>query len=309
MNNLYSLGAQNCPYKRTSSRNWTNALVHLSQPGVILLHRRQEYIGTYYLPCFGETCKLFGEIGLNTFVFETLLCGRKAFPSANGTVYTREEFNAFLQVNRDKSLNLVYVFDDGFYGFFIECKGLGHIIEDAYEVHYKAAFLVLVVGPIGAADSLEQRMILHRLVQVHTLKNRSVKASEQFTGHNDKLQWRQRIPELVEEFLLLVACTTICLVIVCLVSAGVHHNSCLVICAKQSIYGLLILDTAGSVINNHLSLHPGRLDILTEMVDNVFTDLIDAVLCRKECFHAGPANQFFLIILVYLVGQSIEFLL
>ena len=45
------------------------------------------------------------------------------------------------------------------------------------------------------------------------------------------------------------------------------------------------------------------------MIDNVLTDLIDSILCRKECFNACTTNKFFPISLVDLIRQCIKLFL
>ena len=88
-----------------------------------------------------------------------------------------------------------------------------------------------------------------------------------------------------------------------------HHNGCLIISTKQSINGFLVLHAAVSVIHHYLSLHACWLHILTEMVHDIFTYIIDTLVSRKECLYTCPSYQFLLVFLAYLVSQRIKLFL
>ena len=69
-----------------------------------------------------------------------------------------------------------------------------------------------------------------------------------------------------------------------------HDNGCLVVCSQQSVDCFLILYATSAVIDHYLGFHPCRLDILPEMIYDVFTNLVDAVICSEEGFNAGSTN-------------------
>ena len=152
-------------------------------------------------------------------------------------------------------------------------------------------------------------MIFHWLIKVHALENRSIKACEKFTGHNHKLKRRKRITELIKKFLFFIACPLICLVVIRLIACRMHHDSCLVVCTKKSIKGFLVLNTALTIIDNYLSLHTCRLYILTEVIDNILTYVVDTLISSEECFYTRPANEFILILFADMVGKRIKLLL
>ena len=88
-----------------------------------------------------------------------------------------------------------------------------------------------------------------------------------------------------------------------------HYNCCLVICAKKSIQSLFILDATFSIVNNNLSFHACWLHILSEMRDNILTNVIDSFFSGKECINACSSYQFVLVFLANLVGKLIKLLL
>ena len=65
------------------------------------------------------------------------------------------------------------------HGLLVEIERLRHVVEDADVVHDQAVGLVLAVGAVGAADRLQQVVVLHRLVEVHRLQDRRVEAGQQ----------------------------------------------------------------------------------------------------------------------------------
>lgn len=64
--------------------------------------------------------------------------------------------------------------------------------------------LLLAKSAVGAANGLQEVMVLHGLVEVHDLQNGRVEAGEQFTGDNDELQRVGRVAEASEQLLLRV---------------------------------------------------------------------------------------------------------
>src|SRR5262249_40871059 len=62
--------------------------------------------------------------------------------------------------------------------------------------------LGLSVRAIRPANRLEQGMVSQRLIEIHHLKDRCVKASEQLRGDNEDLQRIGRIAKPIEELLL-----------------------------------------------------------------------------------------------------------
>ena len=241
------------------------------------------------------------KVCLYSFILETLLSSTQAFPSSNCTVYSREEVYTLLHKGWDQCLDLILILDDSLNAFLIKCKASCHVFKDSHKVYDEAAFLILVISSVGTTDSLKKSMILHRFVKIHTLEDRCIKSSKEFAGYDDKLERGERIAELIKEFLLLVACPLVRLVVISLITGSVHNDSCLVVCAKKSIKGLLIFNTTLSVINYDLSLHASWLNVLTEVVDDIFTYVVDTLIGSKECFYTRSANKFILILFADMV--------
>ena len=88
-----------------------------------------------------------------------------------------------------------------------------------------------------------------------------------------------------------------------------HHDSCLVVCTKKSIKGFLILNTTLTIVDNYLSLHACWLNILTEVIDDIFTYVVNTLISSEECFYTSPANKFILILFADMVGKRIKLFL
>ena len=97
---------------------------------------------------------------------------------------------------------LVDVRDDLGDAFLVELERLGHVVEDAEVVDDQAVRLRLAVGPVRAADRLEQRVVAQRLVEVHRLQDRRVEAGQQLGGDDEDLQRIGWVAEAVEQLLL-----------------------------------------------------------------------------------------------------------
>ena len=91
---------------------------------------------------------------------------------------------------------------DLLHGLFVEVQRPGHVVEDADVVHDQAVGLFLAEGAVGAADGLQEVVVLHRLVEVHHLQDRRVEAGEQLAGDDDELQRVGRVAEAVEQLFL-----------------------------------------------------------------------------------------------------------
>ena len=87
----------------------------------------------------------------------------------------------------------------------VELKRLRDIVEHAEVVDDQAVRLRLAVGPVRAADRLQQRVVAQRLVEIHRLEDRRVEAGEQLRGDDQDLQRVGRVAEAIEQLLLGVA--------------------------------------------------------------------------------------------------------
>ena len=99
-------------------------------------------------------------------------------------------------------LQLLDVGDDLLDALLVELQRLGHVVKDADVVHDQAVRLLVAIGAVGAADGLQQGVVLHRLVEVHRLQDRRVEAGQQLGGDDQELQRVVGVAEAVEQLLL-----------------------------------------------------------------------------------------------------------
>ena len=99
----------------------------------------------------------------------------QAFPAFNGSVDTHEIAQALFEKGRELLLDFFDVCDDATHTVFIEIESLCYVIEDTNIVNDQTMRFTLIIGSVSAADGLKESVVLHRLVKVHCLKNRSVK--------------------------------------------------------------------------------------------------------------------------------------
>ena len=115
------------------------------------------------------------KLGFLLWITQALLCSLQAFPVANCAVHTREESQTLVHESRNKRLDLVNILHYMFYALLVERQGFSHIVKHTHKVHNDTAGLVVGIFAVGAADSLQQCMVLHWLVEIHTLQDRCVK--------------------------------------------------------------------------------------------------------------------------------------
>ena len=65
--------------------------------------------------------------------------------------------------------------------------GILHLAEEILVIHDQAIGLVVAIEAIGAADRLEQAVILHRLVDVEHAAGGGIEAGEELVNHNQQL--------------------------------------------------------------------------------------------------------------------------
>ena len=150
-------------------------MIHLSQPSIIILVFGQTSIGRNYLPRFIETGKVAAKVCLHTIIFQALLSSSKPLPSTNSSINAREELNTLLHECRYKTFDFIDILNNGLNCLFIKSKTLCNILKYTNKINNQSTFLILIVGTIGSANSLQQSMILHWFVQIHTLEYRCVK--------------------------------------------------------------------------------------------------------------------------------------
>ncbi len=77
----------------------------------------------------------------------------------------------------------------------VDRDGVLDLLEQVLVVDDVAEVLVLAVQPVGAADRLEQAVVLHRLVDVEIGAGRRVEAGEQLVHHDQQLHVRRLLGE------------------------------------------------------------------------------------------------------------------
>ena len=111
----------------------------------------------------------------------------------------------------------------------------------------------LIICAVCTADRLQQRVILHGLVQIHRLQDGRVKPGQQLGGDDHQLQLAVWVPEHVQDLSLRITITAVFPVAILLVVIGIHNNRSGIL-AKQFVQDCFIHQAALPVINHDLSL-------------------------------------------------------
>ena len=77
----------------------------------------------------------------------------------------------------------------------VDRDGVLDLLEQVLVVDDVAEVLVVAVQPVGAADRLEQAVVLHRLVDVEVGAGRRVEAGQQLVHHHQQLHVRRLLDE------------------------------------------------------------------------------------------------------------------
>ena len=166
--------------------------------------------------------------------------------------------------------------------------------------------LSFVISTVGTANCLQQGVILHGLVQIHNLEDRSIETSQQFSCNNYDFQRIVRISESIQNLSFFLLGAAICFVLVCLIIIGVHDNGRAFL-AKQLIKLSLILDTARSVIYNNLSLISIRSDLFSEVLCNVCAHLMDTGIVIHDRLHIHALGKLCSIGIRHVLCQYVKF--
>ena len=112
-----------------------------------------------------------------------------------------QAFAAGLQTVLDQDFRVVAPRAVGQFGG-VDGDGLLYFLEQVLVVNDVAKLLVIAVEPVGAADGLEQAMVLHGLVDVEVGAGRGIKARQQLVHHDQELHLGGRLDEAVLRLLL-----------------------------------------------------------------------------------------------------------
>ena len=183
----------------------------------------------------------------------------------------------------------------------VEVQGLGHIVEDADVVDDQAVRLLLAAGAVGAADGLQEVMVLHRLVEIHHLQDGRIEAGEQFAGDDDEFQRVSGIAEAVEQFFF---CVFVASMLFVLAAAGVHDYSA-GLRADQFVHHLLVEHAAFTVENHHLRLKTVGLHLGLVVRHHVLHHGADALRVFHQHGHLGGAlGEVIAVLLGEIAGDS-----
>ena len=302
MHQLDGLGPQGVPEQLAVAARRLHRLIDLGQPLVVLFIKAETGIWRQRLPQAGEHRVFRRELVPGLVIRQTVLCRDQPLVAANGSVHTGEERQASRHHAGQLFLEVIQIGDDLLHCLFIEIEGRGHVIEDAEVIHDQAVGLA-GINTVGAADGLQQVVILHRLVEVHHLQNRRIETGQQLGSDDQELKRVVRIAEAVEELFLLVLGQFPFRVLVGLTALGVHDDGA-GLRADQLVHGLLVEYAAFTVEGHHLGLEAVRLHLLLEVLDDVLADGVHP--CRGLDQHrhlGGPLGQVVTIQLAQLIGH------
>ena len=88
-----------------------------------------------------------------------------------------------LHLALEQQFQQVEVLDDGIHLFTVESECLFQLVEDADEVQNEAVWLhhlyrLVLVGTVHPSDRLQQRVVAHRLVEIHRIEHGRIEAGE-----------------------------------------------------------------------------------------------------------------------------------
>ena len=153
----------------------------------------------------------------------------------------------------------------------------------------------LIIGPVRAADDLKECVVLHRLIKVHRLKNRSIKSGQQLCGDNNELKRAVRITKIIKNFTFLITVTAVFLIAVFFVIIRIHDNGGSIF-SEELIKDGLIHQAAFTVIYNYLTFIAVRLDLFLEVFGNMLAHLTNTGRVIHDGFHIDSAGQFILFV-------------
>ncbi len=114
-----------------------------------------------------------------------------------------------LHLGLEQLLEQPEVLDDRVDLVAVERQRLLQLVEDADEVEHEAVRLdhllpLVLVGPVHPRDRLQQRVVAHRLVEIHRVEDRRVEAGQQLLGDDQDLRVFADLGEVLADLLLLL---------------------------------------------------------------------------------------------------------
>ena len=172
--------------------------------------------------------------------------------------------------------------------FLVKVERPRHVVKDPDIVDDQPVGLFLAQGAVRPADRLQKVVVLHRLVQVHDLQDRRIKAGQELGGHDDELQRVRRIPKAVQELLFGVLVPRVLLPLGRVAGGGGHHDGA-GLGIEDLVHGLLVEHAALPVKDHHLRLEAVRLHLLPVVVHHVPHHGSDALRVLDQHRHLGRA--------------------
>ena len=149
-------------------------------------------------------------------------------------------------------------------------------------------------------------MVLHRLVQIHTLQNWRIETGKKLIADNNDFKRIFRITEPVQNLGLFITGSDICFVFICLVIIRIHDN-CRSLRSEQLIQFGLVLDAARTIQNNDLCFISIRMHFSHEMLCDMRTDFVNTLLVIDDSLHIDMLGKFSFFIFVQAVSEHVKF--
>ena len=230
----------------------------------------------------------------------------KSLEAANLAVNPREERKTVLHKPRQHGLDLGDVLDHIADLLVIELERLGHIVEHADVVDDETIRLRFAVHAVRAADRLQKRMVLHRLVEIHALQDRRVEPRQKLGRDNHELERIEAVAETVQQLVLRRSVKPVVGVLAFLVVVAVHHDRRRVGRPQEHVQLLLVRNAVLTVEHDDLAFHAGRLDLAAVVFNDVRADLAYALRRGKEGFRTSLSDKKPLLLVGDLVGHLVE---
>ena len=187
----------------------------LAEPAVVFNVRAEERVRredlVQRLDFVVDVDKTFAALRINEEVDHSLDRFVVGGPPAEGEVRFRLPFHE----GREANLEDIYVLDHPADLVRVEGQRLLELFEDADEVHNQPGRLrwptFNLVGAVHASDRLKERVVPHRLVEVHAVEDLGVETGQQLLRHDQDLRFLAGPEEGLSDGLLVLLCDPVLL--------------------------------------------------------------------------------------------------
>ena len=177
----------------------------------------------------------------------------------------------------------------------VECERLLQLVEDADEIEDEAVRLhhlgrLVLVRPIHPRDGLQQRVVAHRLVQIHGVKDGRVEAGEQLLGNDENLRPLAGLGEILANLPLSLGIEMPLFQVRRIVVVPGEND--LGILRRQNRIERLLVERARLAVHRHEEcLVAERLDVLAEMIRYHASHLLHSLLAFEEILQVDRAFE------------------